>query len=147
MRRLILLPILLVLMAPSCPDALKDIARGLNTAAISVGEVQTLVISASDTGVITKESSDAFLEGATIPILTAIGHANTAVALLVAMEEQDRDEILEILPPVIEAIEGALADEKLGIISNEGTKASVLLTLQSIQAALNIVQASVEVSK
>jgi len=147
MRRLIFIPILLICMAPSCPDALEKIAKGLNVAAVSTGEVQTVVIEASDLDMITKEESDAFIKAVTVPILVAIGKANTTVELLLAMDEKDRDELVEVLPPVIESVKEALADEKIGLITNDATQASVQLGLQSILAALNIIQATTEVSR
>ncbi len=147
MRRLIFIPVLLICMAPSCEQSLEKIAKGLNVAALSVGEVQTIVIEASDLDVITKEESDNFIKSVTVPILVAIGRANTTVGVISAMEEKDRASILEILPPVIEAVKEALADENLGLITNDITQASVQLGLQSMLAALNIIQATTEVSQ
>lgn len=144
MRKLMFLPLFLCMIAASCSGALEDIAEGLNDAAFSVGEVQTIIIAAWENGVITKEESDQYIAGITVPVISAIGHANTAVALLAIRDEVERDEILEILPPVITALNGALADENIGIISNPATQAAVKLGLQGILTALMTIQAVTE---
>ena len=77
-------------------------------------------------------------------MLSAIGHANGAVALLIARDEVDRDEILEILPPVIAALNAALADEKIGIIENPATQAAVRLGITGIVTALATIQVLTE---
>ncbi len=144
MRKLLFVPLLLVCMAAGCADTLRSITEGLNKAAVSVGEVQGIIIAAWENDVITKEKSDDLIAGITVPVLSAIGTANGAVALLVARDEVDRDEILEILPPVIEALKEALADEKIGLISNAGTKAAVQLGLQAVVSALSTIQVIAE---
>lgn len=144
MRKFLFLPLFLVCLGAGCDDALRSMAEGLNKAAISVGEVQGIIIAASDNNVITKEESDQYLEGITVPVLSAIGTANGAVAILVARESTDRDEILEILPPVIAALNEALADDSIGLISNAGTKASVQLGLQAVVSALRTIQVIAE---
>lgn len=144
MRKLLFVPLFLSMVAASCGGALQDIAEGLNDAAFSVGEVQTIIIAAWENDVITKEESDQYIEKGTVPVLTAIGHANGAVALLSARDEVDRDELLEILPPVIQALNDALTDENIGIIPNEGTKAAVTLGLQGIVTALTTIQVLTE---
>lgn len=144
MRKLLFVPLLLVCMAAGCDDALREITEGLNKAAVSVGEVQGIIIAAWENDVITKEQSDQYIEGITVPVLSAIGTANGAVALLVARDEVDRDEILEILPPVIDALNEALADEKIGLITNAGTKAAVQLLLRSVVSTLRTIQVIAE---
>ncbi len=146
MRKLIFIPLLLLCTAERCPDALQKIAEGLHDAAVITAEVQGMAIAASANGLITKAVSDQFIEDVTVPVLTAIGHANNAVALLAATDQKDRDSLLEILPPVIESLKAALADDKVGIISNVATQASVTLALQGVLAALNTLQAITEVN-
>jgi len=146
-RRLLLVPLLLlVATAERCPDALQKIAEALHDAAVVTGEVQTMAISASDNDVITKQESDDFIEAVTVPLLSAIGHGNSIVKDLLSKEEKERDEILEILPPVIEAVKAALADENIDAISNEGTKASIRFALQGVSSALLTLQAVTEVN-
>lgn len=142
MRKFLFVPLFLTMIGASCGGALQDIAEGLNKAAVSVGEVQTIVIAAWENDVITKAESDGYIAGGTVPVLTAIGHANGAVAVLAARPEVERDELLEIIPPVIAALNDALSDEKLGIITNEGTKAAVSLGLNGIITALSVLQAT-----
>lgn len=141
MRKFLFLPLFVLCMAASCDNALQEIAEGLNKGAISVGEVQGVIIAAWENDIITKEQSDQYIENLTVPILTAIGHANGAVAVLAVRDEVDRDELLEILPPVIAALNDALADEKIGIIENAATQASVKLGLQGVLTALSTIQA------
>ena len=147
MRKLIFLPLFFIATAASCDDTLKTMAKTLNTAAVATGEAQTIVIAAQESGVISKEASDAFVAGVTVKILTAIGLGNTALSLMVALPETARDDPLEILPPIIQAVKDGLADEQLNIITNEGTKANVQLALQGILAGLNTAQAILEVNE
>jgi len=144
MRKFLFLPLFLCMIAAGCGGALQDLAEGLNKAAVSIGEVQTIIIAAWENDVITKAQSDQYIEGITVPVLSAIGHANGAVALLAARDEVDRDELLEILPPVIVAINAALADEKIGIIENPAIQASVKLGLVGIVTALTTIQVLTE---
>lgn len=144
MRKFLFVPLFLSMVAAGCGGALQDIAEGLNKAAVSVGEVQTIVIAAWENDVITKEESDQYIESGTVPVLSAIGHANGAVAVLAARPEVERDELLEIIPPVIAALNDALSDQNIGVISNEGTKAAVTLGLNGIITALTVIQATTE---
>lgn len=147
MRRLLFIPLLLlVATAERCPDSLQKIAEGLNDAAVVTAATQDVVIAAWKSGVITKAVSDIFIEDVTIPILSAIGHANQAVKALDAKEDQNRDDLLEILPPVIEALQAALADEKIEVIKNDATRASIQLSLQGLLTALITLQAVTEVN-
>jgi len=143
-RKLLFVPLFLCMIAAGCSNALKTIAEGLNDAAFSIGEVQTIIIAAWENDVITKAESDQYIENITVPVLSAIGHANGAVALLIARDEVDRDEILEILPPVIAALNAALADEKIGIIENPATQAAVRLGITGIITALATIQVLTE---
>ena len=144
MRKLLFVPLFLCMIAAGCSNALQTIAEGLNDAAFSIGEVQTIIIAAWENDVITKAESDQYLENITVPVLSAIGHANGAVALLIARDAVDRDEILEILPPVIAALNAALADEKIGIIDNVATQSAVRLGITGIITALATIQVLTE---
>lgn len=146
MRRLLVIPLLLLCTAERCPDSLQKITEALHDAAVVTGEVQTIAISAFQNLLITRQESDDFIEAVTIPILSVIGHANSAIQDLLILEETDRDEILKILPPVIEAVKAAIADEKIQAISNEGTRASILFSLQGLSSALITIQALTEVN-
>ncbi len=144
MRKLLFVPLFLTMVAAGCGNALQTIAEGLNDAAFTVGEVQTIIIAAWENDVITKEQSDQYIAGITVPVISAIGHANGAVALLVARDEVDRDEIMEILPPVIAALNAALGDDKIGIIENPATQAAVRLGIQGALTALMTLQVLTE---
>ena len=144
MRKLLFVPLFLTMIAAGCSNALQTIGEGLNDAAFSIGEVQTIIIAAWENDVITKAQSDQYIENITVPVISAIGHANTAVALLAIRDEVDRDEILEILPPVIAALNEALGDENLGIIENPATQAAVKLGLNGIVTALTTIQVLTE---
>jgi hypothetical protein len=144
MRKLLFVPLFLCMIAAGCSNALQSIAEGLNDAAFTIGEVQTIIIAAWENGVITKAQSDQYIENITVPVISAIGHANGAVALLIARDEVDRDEILEILPPVIAALNAALGDEKIGIIDNVATQSAVRLGITGIITALATIQVLTE---
>ncbi|MCK5318255.1 MAG: hypothetical protein KAJ55_10085 [Anaerolineales bacterium] len=144
MRKLLFVPLFLTMIAAGCSNALQTIGEGLNDAAFSIGEVQTIIIAAWENDVITKAQSDQYIQNITVPVISAIGHANTAVALLAIRDEVDRDEILEILPPVIAALNEALGDENLGIIENPATQAAVKLGLNGIVTALTTIQVLTE---
>lgn len=144
MRKFLFVPLFLCMIAAGCGDALRSMAEGLNKAAISIGEVQGIIIAAWENDVITKAQSDQYIEDITVPVLSAIGAANGAVTLLIARESTDRDEMLEILPPVIEALSEALADDKIGLINNAATKAAVQLGLRSMVSALRTIQVIAE---
>jgi hypothetical protein len=132
------------MIAAGCSNALQSIAEGLNDAAFTIGEVQTIIIAAWENDVITKAESDQYIEGITVPLISVIGHANTAVALLAVRDEVDRDEIMEILPPVITALNLALSDEKIGIIENPATQAAVRLGIQGVLTAIMTLQVLTE---
>jgi len=144
MRKLLFVPLFLTMIAAGCTNALQSIAEGLNDAAFTVGEVQTIIIAAWENDVITKAESDEYIENITVPLISVIGHANTAVALLTVRDEVDRDEIMEILPPVIAALNLALSDEKIGIIKNPATQAAVRLGIQGVLTALMTLQVLTE---
>jgi len=144
MRKLLFVPLFLTMIAAGCSNALQTIAEGLNDAAFTIGEVQTIIIAAWENDVITKAESDQYIENITVPLISVIGHANTAVALLAVRDEVDRDEIMEILPPVIAALNLALSDEKIGIIENPATQAAVKLGIQGVLTALMTLQVLTE---
>lgn len=144
MRKLLFVPLFLCMIAAGCGNALQSIAEGLNDAAFTIGEVQTIIIAAWENDVITKAESDQYIENITVPLISVIGHANGAVALLVARDEVDRDEIMEILPPVIAALNEALGDDKIGIIDNVATQAAVRLGIQGVLTALMTLQVLTE---
>ena len=144
MRKLLFVPLFLCMIAAGCSNALQSIAEGLNDAAFTVGEAQTIIIAAWENDVITKAESDLYIENITVPLISVIGHANTAVALLAIRDEVDRDEIMEILPPVIVALNLALSDEKIGIIENPATQAAVRLAIQGVLTALMTLQVLTE---
>lgn len=147
MKKLIFIPLLFVAMGARCDNTLETMAKTLNTAAVATGEAQTIVIAAQESGVISKEASDAFVAGVTVKILTAIGLGNTALSLMVALPETARDDPLEILPPIIQVVKDGLADEHLDLITNEATFERVQLALQGILAGLNTAQAILEVNQ
>ena len=144
MRKLLFVPLFLTMIAAGCDNALQSIAEGLNDAAFTIGEVQTIIIAAWENDVITKAESDQYIENITVPLISVIGHANGAVALLIARDEVDRDEIMEILPPVIVALNLALGDEKIGLIENPATQAAVRLGIQGALTALMTLQVLTE---
>jgi len=144
MRKLLFVPLFLTMIAAGCSNALQTIAEGLNDAAFTIGEVQTIIIAAWENDVITKAESDQYIENITVPLISVIGHANTAVALLAVRDEVDRDEIMEILPPVIAALNLALSDEKIGIIENPATQAAVKLGIQGVLTAMMTLQVLTE---
>jgi len=144
MRKLLFVPLFLTMIAAGCSNALQSIAEGLNDAAFTVGEVQTIIIAAWENDVITKAESDEYIENITVPLISVIGHANTAVALLAVRDEVERDEIMEILPPVIAALNLALSDEKIGIIENPATQAAVRLGIQGVLTAIMTLQVLTE---
>lgn len=157
LKSFIFIPLLwLVTMAPMCSDSnLANVAGGLNKASIAVDTVQSTVMEAfelgvfkddvDENGVVTqtaKQKADTIVV-LTVKVARAIGLANGLTREFTTMPEGGRDQLLEILLPVIETLEEGLTDESLDIIPDGDLKSAVefgfraaLLGLQTAQTLL-----------
>lgn len=142
--KVFLLPIIaMTLMAPGCSDAdLETLATNLNRAAIAVDTVQGTVIAAHDNGIIEKADADTIVT-ITVKVARAMVLANGLTREYSTMPEGGRDQLLEILLPVVEVIEEGLTDANMGIITDASLKSAVemgfrtaLLGLQTAKALL-----------
>ncbi len=140
------IPLLLVVTAPSCgDDDLKRVGRTLNEAARSIQILQTTVIDARDADLINKNSADAVVT-ITVKVARAIGRANTLTRNFSRLDPEDRNGVLEILEPVLIALQAGAADEALTGITDDSLKASIKLAFAATITALQAAKAIMEVS-
>jgi len=146
MRKLLFIPLLLFVMAPACSDSdLENLALNLNRAATALGTVQGTVIAAHDTGVIDKPTADSIVT-ITVRVARAIDVANNLTRDFSTMPEGSRDQLLEILVPVADALQEGLTDANMGLITDAGTRSAVELGFRSALLALQGAQALLEVN-
>ena len=138
--------IAMLCMAPACSDSdLENLALNLNRAATALGTVQDTVIAAHDTGLIDKPTADSIVT-ITVRVARAIGVANTLTRDFSTMPETGRDQLLEILVPVADALAEGLTDANMGLITDDGTRSAVELGFRTALLALQGAQALLEVS-
>jgi len=141
MRKLVSLPLFLVLIAAWCDeDNLTKIAQGLNSATTALQTVQNTVKNAFFAGVIEKTDADAYVK-ISVDVAAAIQLANDRTRAFSELPPEGRDEILEILVPVIETLAEGLTDEKLGIISDDDLRSKVKFGLTTALTGLKTAQA------
>ena len=141
MRKLMFLPLFsLVLMAGMCDDSdIVKIARSLNTATKSVGVVQDTVIAAHDSlgeEVFSKDDADAIVKICK-EVQMAIVLANNLTRQFSELPPGGRDQLLEILIPVMDTLEVAVSTEKLALITDDDLRAAVAL---GFRTALGVMQ-------
>ncbi len=146
MRRLLFIPLLLVGMSATCGDSdIQSIGDGLNRASIAVGTAQSAVISAFDAGLIDKSDADAIVTVA-VKVARVIGEANALTREFSELPAGSRDELFEILVPVLGTIENALTDEQLNLITDEGLRSKIRLNFNIALAGIRIAQSFLEVN-
>ena len=141
MRKLMFLPLFsLVLMAGMCDDSdIVQIARSLNQATKSVGVVQDTTIAAHDTlgeEVFSKDDADAIVKICK-EVQMAIVLANNLTRQFSELPPGGRDQLLEILIPVMDTLEVAVSTEKLALITDDDLRAAVAL---GFRTALGVMQ-------
>ena len=141
MRKLMFLPLFsLVLMAGWCDDEdIVKIAKALNTATKAVGVVQDTTIATHDTlgeEVFPKADADAIV---TIckEVQMAIVLANNLTRDFSELPVGGRNQLLEILIPVMDTLEVAVSTEKLALIKDDNLRAAVAL---GFRTALGVMQ-------
>lgn len=149
MRKLLFLPLFLLAMGQSCSDSdLDRVAKSLNTATKTVGGVQDAVIAAHDTlgeEVFPKDDADAIV-AVCKEVQMAIVLANNLTRNYTEMPEGGRDNLLDILVPVIEALEIAASSEKLSIIIDNSLRSVVSLGLNTALGVMRTAQTILEVN-
>jgi hypothetical protein len=144
-RKFIFIPLFLAMLAPRCQDSdVKSIAENLNRAAIAIDTAQSTVISAHEEGIINKNSADSVVV-ITVRVAYAIRAANVLTREFSELSEESRDHLLEILIPVLGALEDGLSNENLNIITNANVKSSVEISLRTALVALQTVQGFLKV--
>ena len=149
MRKLMFLPLFsLVLMAGMCDEKdIVKIATALNTATKSVGVVQDTTIAAHDTlgeEVFPKADADAIVVICK-EVQMAILLANNLTRQFSELPPGGRDQLLEILIPVMGALESAVSDEKLSIIIDGSLRSTVSTGLNTALGVMRTAQAILEV--
>ncbi len=156
--KVLLLPIIaMVCMAPACSDGdLETLATNLNRAATALGTVQDTVIAAHDDGMFSDDVDDQgvvtqtakqkadVIVSITVRVARAIDIANELTRDFSTMPEGGRDQLLEILVPVAEALEEGLTDSNMGLITNAGTRSAIELGFRTALLALQGAQALLE---
>lgn len=147
MRKLLFIPLALVAMAAACEDSdIQKVATALNTATKTVGGVQDGVIAAHDTlgeEVFSKADADALVEICK-EVQMAIVLANNLTREFSELPPGGRDQVLEILIPVIETLEGAVTTEKLALIANDDLRAAVALGFRTALGFMQTAQLILE---
>jgi len=146
MKRFIFIPLLLLTMAPACSDSdLATLATNLNRAATAVDTVQGTVIAAHESDLISKADADSIVT-ITVKVARAIGLANSLTREFTNMPEDGRDQLVEILVPVMDTLEEGLMDENLGIITDAGLKSAIELGFRTALLGLQTAKTLLEVS-
>ncbi len=147
MRKLLFLPLALVLMGQMCSESdIQKIATALNTATKTVGGVQDAVIAAHDTlgeEVFSKSDADAIV-GICKEVQVAIVLANNLTRQFSELPPGGRDQLLEILIPVMDTLEVALTEEKLTLITNDNLRAAVALGFRTALGFMQTAQTLLE---
>ncbi len=141
MRKLMFLPLFsLVLMAGWCDDSdIERIAKSLNQATHAVGVVQDTTIATHDTlgeEVFPKKDADAIVNICK-EVQMAILLANNLTRDFSELPVGGRNQLLEILIPVMDTLEVAVSTEKLALIKDDKLRAAVAL---GFRTALGVMQ-------
>ena len=141
MRKLMFLPLFsLVLMGGWCDDSdIERIAKSLNQATHSVGVVQDTTIAAHDTlgeEVFPKKDADDIVNICK-EVQMAIVLANNLTRDFSELPVGGRNQLLEILIPVMDTLEVAVSTEKLALIKDDKLRAAVAL---GFRTALGVMQ-------
>ncbi len=148
MKRFIFLPLALVMMGQMCSESdIEKIAVALNTATKAVGGVQDTVFAAHDTlgeEVFSKEDADAIVQICK-EVQMAILLANNLTREFSELPPGGRDQLLEILIPVMDTLEVAVSEPELSHIKDDGLRASVALGFRTALGVMQTAQIILEV--
>jgi len=157
MRKFLFIPLALVAMAAACEDSdIEKVATALNTATKTVGGVQDATILAFDSGLFSddvndegeitqtaKEKADVIVEICK-EVQMAVVLANNLTREFSELPAGGRDQVLEILIPVIETLEVAVSEEKITLITNDNLRAAVALGFRTALGFMQTAQAILE---
>lgn len=148
MRKLLFIPLALVMMGQMCSESdIEKIAVALNTATKSVGVVQDAVIAAHDSlgeEVFPKADADAIVEICK-EVQMAIVLANNLTRQFSELPPGGRDQLLEILIPVMDALEVAASDPELSHIADDTLRSAVALGFRTALGVMRTAQRILEV--
>lgn len=131
--------VLMMSLGAACTDEdLVTVSKALNDTAQGVSVLQTAVINAHKTQLLTDDQTRSFLE-LSIRINEAGLSAVQVTRNINALSTADRASVLKILNPVIDVVREARTQSILGI-KNEQTKATIDAALLTISTALNVAQ-------
>jgi hypothetical protein len=136
-RRLAPALLVLALLTACAENDLKRVAEALAITAKSLAVVQDTVLQANKSGLIADEEKNTIL-GVCLKINLAGKEATALTRDLAKLEKPQKAELIAILLPVVKALDNAIAKDVLGI-KDPKTQATVRVSLQSIQTALNTV--------
>jgi len=140
------IPLLLVVAAPSCgDDDLKRVGRTLNEAARSIQVIQATIIEAHGAGLISGLHADDLVE-ITVSVAKAIGEANILTINFSRLDPEDRDDLIEILEPILLALQKGGANASLSDIADENLRASIKLAFEITITAIQSTRAIVEIN-
>lgn len=122
----------------ACEDAsLTKTAQALNDTALAVGAIQTVVIDANNTKVLSEDNTRAILQ--LCDKISDAGKQATAITRgLTKLTPAQRGSLAVILTPVLDAVTQAI-NTGLVPITNQDIKTRVLASLVTIQTALTTV--------
>ena len=149
MRKLLFLPLALVLMGAWCNESdIEKIATALNTATKSVGVVQDATIAAHDTlgeETFPKADADAIVQICK-EVQMAILLSNNLTRQFSELPQGGRDQLLEILIPVMDTLEVAVSDTELSLITDDNLRAAVTLGFRTALGVMQTAQIILEAS-
>ncbi len=157
MRKFLFIPLALVAMAAACEDSdIEKVATALNTATKTVGGVQDAVIAAFDLGAFSdtvdaegnvtqtaKQKADALVEVCR-EVQMAIVLANNLTREFSELPPGGRDQVLEILIPVMDTLEVAVTGAKLALIANDNLRSAVALGFRTALGFMQTAQLILE---
>ncbi len=159
MRKLLFLPLALVMMGQMCSESdIEKIAVALNAATKSVGVVQDAAIAAFDSGLFTDDVND---EGEVVQtakqkadaivqickeVQMAILLSNNLTRQFSELPQGGRDQLLEILIPVMDTLEVAVSDAELSHIADDNLRAAVALGFRTALGVMQTAQVILEAS-
>lgn len=148
MRKLLFIPLALLMTAAWCDDSeIEMIAKSLNTATKAVGGVQDTVIAAHDTlgeEVFPKDDADDIVEICK-EVQMAILLSNNLTRDFSELPPGGRNQLLEILIPVMDILEVAVSNPELSHIKDDDLRAAVALGFRTALGLMQTVQLILEV--
>lgn len=151
--RAIAVALLLAVLLTACPDdKLKQVADGLDKTVAALSAAQKTVISANTPSV--PGGPKLLSDEATIKIGEALININEAVIrgaetaeTIAKLDTASREQLINILKPIIKTVEDLLLSPNITGIQNESTRTSIRIAIASVQTLLNEIQLSIALSK